>query len=64
MNFEMKPKTYKVLVTAVEDGVDLGIKCVLKYHNISEEAVTALRFSLTEELITSISEWFEVDREI
>ena len=60
----MKPKTYNVLVAAVESGVASGVRRALKHRedNISQETLTAIQFAVEEEVINSICEWFHLDR--
>ena len=60
----MKPNTYKVLITAIEDGVACGVRRALKHRedNIQPETLAAIQNAVEEEVITSICEWFHLDR--
>ena len=59
----MKPNTYKVLITAIEDGVVHGVRRALKHRedNIQPETLAAIQNAVEEEVINSICEWFHLD---
>ena len=57
----MKPKTYKILVEAVEAGTRIGYNRTHKYNdNPSEEEMIRI---ISDNVINEICEWFSFDGE-
>jgi hypothetical protein len=55
----MKPKLYKILETAVEQGVSYGYSRAHKHlENPSEGAIID---SIVEQVMNSLDEWFDFD---
>lgn len=55
----MKPKTYPILVDAVENGVKYGYHRAHKHNdNPDREQITD---AITNAVINEICEWFEID---
>jgi len=57
----MKPKTWKVLEMAVENGVAYGYQQAYKHlDNPSEEAI---KVAIQQAVVNEIAEWFEIESE-
>jgi hypothetical protein len=54
----LKPKTYPILVDAVENGVKYGYHRAHKHNNPDQEQITDAVISA---VLHEICEWFEID---
>ena len=59
----LKPKTYPILVQAVEEGVAYGLHRSYKHSDIvnSEPTQYQIKDAITNAAINEIFEWFDID---
>lgn len=59
----LKPKTYPILVQAIEEGVAHGFHQAYKHADISnnEPIEHQIKDAITNAVINEICEWFEID---
>ena len=55
----LKPKTYRLLEMAVEDGVDYGYGRAFKYT--SKPSDVAIKDEIFQAVMTHICEWFDFE---
>lgn len=55
----MKPKTYPILVQAVEEGVAYGFHRAYKHNDKPSD--DEIKEAITNAVITELFEWFDID---
>jgi len=61
----MKPKTYPILIQAVENGVAYGFHRAYKHADIGNNEPTEVQIkdAITDAVITELFEWFDIDNQ-
>lgn len=59
----LKPKTYPILVQAIEEGVAYGLHQAYKHADIenNEPLEHQIKDAITNAVINEIFEWFDID---
>lgn len=55
----MKPKSYQVLLMAVEDGVEMGWARAYKYDETPADCL--IKAEIIDGVLDSINEWFDFE---